>query len=589
MSADTPGDAGRAPTAEDSPLNFPDMPRLELDQLLLQLVDRAGEVMATQGRLRGLLRANQAVIGQLALPVVLRRIAEESRELVGARYAALGVLGAGGGLAEFVHSGMDDATVAEIGDLPQGKGILGAVIDEAAPIRLTHLGADPRSSGFPAGHPPMCSFLGVPIRIRDEVFGNLYLTDSVRGEFSEEDEELARSLAATAAVAIDNARLYRSATVRGEWMAATAAATRDILAGSGREPLQALARRALELADADLTLVSLPVDPARETLRIEYVVASDRARESVRRLRRRSFAVGGSLAGHVFSTAEPLRLSEPRARGGLEPDPVVDEIDAGPTVVVPLVGSAGVEGVLAVLRTTGRTAFGADDLDMIAGFASQAAVALELSDARAERERLTVLDERERIAADLHDHVIQRLFAAGLSVQAVAARLGPDADRLLTVVQDLDDTIAQIRTSIFSLARAPGEDGIRGRILDVVTDATEPLGFRPVLRFSGPAESLVGEDESVVDDVVAVLREALSNVVRHAHAAHVEVDLVVEQGPSGARLEVVVFDDGVGIEPAGRRSGLGNLRRRAERRGGEFALDPADGGGTVLRWTVPLR
>jgi transcriptional regulator with GAF, ATPase, and Fis domain len=207
------GQVAEGPARHDSgagpALTFPDLPRLELDQLLGQLIERAQEVIATQGRLRGLLHANQLIVGDLALPTVLRHIVEAARELVGARYVALGVISPDGGLAEFVHTGMPDDAVERIGHLPQGKGLLGALIEDPHPIRLRRITDDPRSTGFPPGHPPMSSFLGVPIRLRDEVFGNLYLSESTRGEFSAEDEDLMKALAATAAVAIENARLYR--------------------------------------------------------------------------------------------------------------------------------------------------------------------------------------------------------------------------------------------------------------------------------------------------------------------------------------------------------------------------------------------
>jgi GAF domain-containing protein len=193
-------------------------PRLELDQLLTQLIDHAQDVVAARDRLRGLLRANRLIIGDLALPVVLRRIAEGARDLVQARYAALGVLGPDGGLEQFIHVGVDEETVARIGHLPEGKGLLGALIDEPHPIRLANLADDPRSVGFPEGHPPMNSFLGVPIRIRDEVYGNLYLTEREGGPFTAEDEELVAALAATAASAIDNARLYAEAGRRQRWL-----------------------------------------------------------------------------------------------------------------------------------------------------------------------------------------------------------------------------------------------------------------------------------------------------------------------------------------------------------------------------------
>ncbi|GEL24270.1 histidine kinase [Pseudonocardia sulfidoxydans NBRC 16205] len=572
-------------------LTFPDLPRLELDQLLGQLVDRAGEVMAAQGRLRGLLQASQAIVGDLELPVVLRRIVESARTLLGARYAALGVLADAGGLAEFVHTGLDDETVARIGDLPAGRGLLGTVITGGAPIRLRHVADDPRSSGFPPGHPVMESFLGVPIRIREEVFGNLYLTESERGEFSAEDEELARALAATAAVAIDNARLFRAVTVRGEWMAATAAVTREMLDAPGAGPLRLIVERSRELAGADVAVLVRPDADRPDTLRVDIVDAAPGLGDVVDELRFRAYPMRGSVTGEVFTSATALRLIGPDELPGLGPALTAGRFDAGPMLVVPLVGPSRTEGVLTVVRGRGGPVFRDDDLQLVAGFANQAAVALELAEGRTERERLRMLDERERIAADLHDHVIQRLFGAGLSLQAVAARLGGDpqadaqAERLRGVVGDLDDTIARIRTTIFALQQPDDAHGLRVSVLRVVDEAAEVLGFGPALRFTGPADTLSGDDE-LVDDLVAVLREALTNVAKHAAAAHVEVDLVVD--PGAGLVELVVADDGRGPGEGGRRSGLANLQRRAERRGGTFALAPGPGGGSRLTWTAGI-
>ncbi len=249
-----------APTSERVELSFPDLPRLELDQLLGQLVDRANEVMATQGRLRGLLRAIQLIIGDLDLPTVLRHIAEAARDLVGARYAAIGVIAPDGHLAQFVHTGMPDETVDRIGHLPQGKGLLGALIDDPRPIRLRRIADDVRSTGFPPGHPPMASFVGVPIRVRDEIFGNLYLAESTKGEFTADDEELAKALAASAAAAIENARLYEAAQQRQDWLRATAAITHRLLSRDSGDPVQLIADTTREIADADLVTVVRPVD-----------------------------------------------------------------------------------------------------------------------------------------------------------------------------------------------------------------------------------------------------------------------------------------------------------------------------------------
>ena len=305
----------------------------------------------------------------------------------------------------------------------------------------------------------MASFLGVPIRIRDEVFGNLYLADSTRGQFSAEDEELATALAATAAAAIDNARLYQAARSRGEWLQATAAITRRLLSPDpadptdrvdAGDPLQLIAARSREIADADLVTLVRPAENGSD-LRVEVAVgagAEDLPGLPVPR--------HGSLSGRVFTTGQPLRLAHPRDEAGLA-SVASGALDVGPVLVVPLCGSTRVHGVLSLARIRGRPAFTPDDLELAAGFANQAAVAIELAAARVEQQRAAMLDERERIAADLHDHVIQRLFATGLSLQALASTLGPGraGHRILATIADLDATIAQIRTSIFALQQNP--------------------------------------------------------------------------------------------------------------------------------------
>jgi len=563
-----------------SKLTFPDLPRLELDQLLAQLVDRAQEVMATQGRLRGLLHAHQVITGGLSLPVVLLRIAEAARELVGARYAALGVLAPEGGLAEFVHTGMSDGLVAEIGHLPQGKGLLGALVDHPEPIRLARIADDPRSCGFPPGHPPMNSFLGVPIRIRDEVFGNLYLAESTRGAFSADDEELVGALAATAAAVIDNARLYEAARARGEWLQASAAITRRLLSTDvdDANTLRLIADHAREVARADVVTVQLPDDDTDDggSLCVEVAVGADAGGRCGRRT-----PLEGSLSGQVFTTGTPLRVTCLDERPPLG----APALDAGPVLLVPLLGSQTVHGVLTAARRHDRPSFTAEDLDLATGFANQAAVALELARARADQQRAALLDERERIAADLHDHVIQRLFASGLSLQALAATLGPGraTDRVLATVADLDATISQIRTAIFALQQVPQTPlrGLRARLLDVVDDVTPALGFDPTVRFSGLVDTL---PDAVADDLLAVLREALTNTARHADATSADVDLTA----SPDRVTLEVRDDGIGIGQTTRRSGLANLHHRADHHRGTLTLRSAGTSGTDLTWSVPL-
>ena len=573
-----------------SPLTFPDLPRLELDALLGQLVERAREVMATQGRLRGLLQATSAVSGTLVLATVLRRTVRAARELVGARYAALGVVDPGGGLIDFLHEGMPADAVERIGDLPQGKGLLGALVDDPTPIRLTRLGEDPRSAGFPPGHPPMTSFLGAPIHVRGELYGNLYLTDSVRpdGAFTAEDEQLLTALAATAGVAVGSARLYEQARARGEWLQASAAVTRQLLAPSAEDvdPLELIAARTLDIAGADLVVVLFP-DPADAAL-LRIAVSAGVA---AARLRGLSLPIEDSFSGRVFSTGRPGRLEQLSEGHGVAAL-VSGDAEVGSVLAVPLAGAGQVHGVLSVARLVGRPGFDPADVDMVASFANHAAVAVELADARRRQESAALLDDRERIAADLHDHVIQRLFGAGLGLQTVAAGLGSSsvperrrmADRVQTTIRDLDATIQQIRTTIFALQQgAPaGDAAVRPRLIDVIADVTAALGFQPGLRFSGLLEGVL--PDPVVDDLLLVLREALTNVARHAGAGAADVEISSLDG----RLTLRVSDDGRGIGATSRRSGLATLGRRAEAHGGSLTVAAGDPSGTELTWSVPL-
>ena len=555
----------------------PEVLRLELDELLTVLVERAQDLMGARDRLRGLLRANRAIVGDLALPHVLRRIIESARELVHARYAALGVLSPEGGLEQFIHVGIDDDLVPLIGHLPEGKGLLGALIDDPHPIRLAAITDDPRSVGFPEHHPPMRSFLGVPIRIRDEVYGNLYFTEREGGDFTAEDEELVLALAASAATAIDNARLYDEARRRQRWLEASTEITRQLLSTEGEAPLQVIARRLHEMAEADVVTVVLPT-PDEQHLMVE-IATGDRARE----LTAVTYPLEGTLSGVAIRAGRAVLVGDVRQERNYTVH-LSEVMTVGPMMAIPLLGSGGVRGALMVGRLHGRRRFNEADLDMATTFANHAAIALELSDARADQQRMVLLEDRDRIARDLHDHVIQRLFAAGLTVQSVASGLGNDrrAERLAQVVSDVDATIRQIRTSIFELrgSLGPQTGTLRNRLIDVSSELTDMLGFSPRMRFSGPLDAVV--PDNVEEDLLAVVREALTNVARHAHATLADVEVAA----TPTELSVDVIDDGVGIGDAQRRSGLANLRQRAERLGGELCTP--DHEGTHLRWTIPL-
>jgi len=550
--------------------------------MVAQLPEQGPEALAAQNRLRSLLRATEAIIGELSLPVVLRGIAESACRLVDAPYGALGVLAPDRqGLEEFIHVGVDDETAAKIGHLPFGKGLLGAlIVDDPHPIRLHDLTTDARSVGFPEHHPPMRGFLGVPILVRGEVFGNLYLADVGSREFTAEDEELVSALAATAGIAIANARLYDEAKQRQRWLQASTEMTRELLTGADSSHFAMVASEVRRLADADAVTVVLPGDGGQ----FEVVVAVGQGADELTGMR---YPREGTFAGHVLETSESLRVrdvGDPEEVAGRFVH-VAAAIPAGPLMALPMVGADGPRGVLMVTRLHGRHPFTAADADMSATFAGHASVALELAEARQAQQQMVVLEDRARIARDLHDHVIQQLFGAGLTLQATLSTVAPAATGSLEdVIDRLDDSIRQIRAAIFGLRPRTTVDGsLRDTVLETAREASRALGFRPEVRFEGPVELVA--DDGLVRDVVAVTREALSNVARHAHARSARVHLRADAD----ELCVIVEDDGTGMAELPRtRSGLSNLESRAHAHAGSLEIDTAPGRGTTLTWRTRL-
>jgi signal transduction histidine kinase len=561
------------------------LPQLRLDELLGELQARLQAVLATRDQMRGLLQAVVAISSGLDLESTLRRIVETAVGLVDATYGALGVIGEDGRLAEFIPVGLSSGEIERIHHWPEGHGLLGLPIDDPRPLRLASIAGHAASSGFPDGHPPMRSFLGVPLRIRDEVFGNLYLTNKRDGgEFTEDDEAVLVALGAAAAVAVENARLYEAARRQQRWIEASAEVTTRLLSGSAPgEVLADVTRRARELSGADLAVLAQPDEEGRR-LTITYADGDggDAARGLV-------LPAGQSLSGLVLATGEAVTSADfaaderasQAARGAMS--------QIGPAVLFPLGVPGNVRGVLTVGRRHGAAPFPQTQADVVASFAAQAGVALELAASRAEAERVSLYEDRDRIARDLHDLVIQRLYATGMSLEGTMPMITrPEvASRITNAVDAMDETIKDIRATIFALqARDADQPDLRGDIVALVEEMTPMLGFAPSLRLgaglAAPISSGLGEQ------VLAALREALSNAARHAGAS--EVDVTVDVDPDGI-LAVQVTDDGTGIPEATHRSGLRNLARRAEKLGGELRLQPAHPGapapGTRLEWRVP--
>ncbi|MET9410141.1 GAF domain-containing protein [Streptomyces sp. NPDC002935] len=538
-------------------------------------------------RVPRLLEAMRSVGSGLELHSTLDRICETAAELTDARYAAIGVVAESGeGLADFVQHGVDEGTARRIGRMPDGhKGLLGALIHDPGPVRLSNLTDDPRFCGFPAGHPPMHSFLGVPIRVQGEIFGNLYLTEKRgSGTFGDADLDMVRVLATEAGIAIGNARLYEAAKQRERWIDGSVAVTTALLAGGDAEDaLQVVAEQARRLSGSAAGIVLLPAEEGG----LEIVaVASDHPSKALGVV----LPPESELVAELFD-GEPVFVED----ATVDPRVLPDLARAyGPVMMLPLQSDGRVLGALVTPRTREGRPFTQTERTLAAQFASQAALALMMAETQRDRERLAVYEDRDRIARDLHDLVIQRLFATGMMLESAQRRSNvPEVQRGVgKAVDELDVTIQEIRTAIFALQQGPAEarSGLRTRVLREINMAAVPLGFRPGHRFTGPVDTLVGELTG--KNLIAALREALSNAFRHAGSSRIEVsvdaNVLLPDGRPGVRLSVA--DDGVGIPDGGRRSGLRNLKRRAESLGGASWYGPGigtDGGGTTVVWQVP--
>jgi signal transduction histidine kinase len=520
-------------------------------------------------RLDALMQAVVATASDLQLRDTLQRVLEAATRLVDAKYGALGVFDEGHELVEFIPYGMSAEQLAGVTHWPEGRGLIGLLAHDQRTVRIERMDDHPAAVGLPPGHPPMNGFLGVPVRVGDETFGNLYLTEKRTGAFTDEDERVVKMFAAAAGTAIRNARLYETVARREAWTRAGAEIDMASLVGASTDEILGLvARSARELSGAAAALVATPDDSSR--LRVRIIDVIDPTSSAVKK-------------GDEIPAESSLQLIvQSGASSIVSPDQVFLN---RPTLSVALRTSDRLLGVLSLADVPD---FQIDALvgELVQDFAARAAITLVLSEANATRRELAISLDRERIARDLHDFVIQRLFATGMVLDAISGRKDlPDKirDRVGRAVDDLDETVREIRQAIFNLTDTPDSQTVRSRASREVRAAADSLGFTPSLRFEGAVDASIVREHA--DTVIAALREALSNAARHANATAVQVRLSVH----GGRASLVVEDDGKGIGRTSRRSGLANLRARAELVGGSFETTSGpDGSGTRVELLLPI-
>jgi signal transduction histidine kinase len=545
--------------------------------------------------IRRLLDVGRALMTELDVAAVLDRVLQTARETTGARYAALGILNEKRSeLEQFLTSGIDEQTRRAIGDLPRGRGVLGELIAHPQPLRLEDVGEHPRSYGFPAGHPPMRSFLGVPILIRGEAWGNLYLTEKHEGEFSERDEEAAVILAEWAAIAIDNARSYEMSERRREEAEKAIRgleATRDVAVAIGGEialehVLELIVKRGraligarsvvIMLRDADELVVHASAGHASDTRGVRLPIAD-------------------STSGQVLLSREPERLTDVQARLRIAPS-AFGVSDARTALLVPMIHRGEAVGVLAAFdRGAEGDVFAEDDEQLLQTFAASAATAVALAQSvQSDRLRssLAAADaERRRWARELHDETLQSL--GGLRVLLSSALRGDDLQRthqaMRHAVEQIEHEIANLRAIITELRPAALDELGLGVAIDALLERhREQSGLAIDGELSLPGSSPDHErlDSDLETTVYRMVQEALTNVVKHAGAEHVRVAISAADG----ELRIDVQDDGVGFdtESVDRGFGLAGMQERAMLAGGTLRLDSGVGG-TVLKACLPLR
>lgn len=511
--------------------------------------------------------------------MLLQSIVDLAVDVTEARYGALGVLAPDGtDLSDFITSGLSQEQRDAIGELPHGRGILGVLIRDPAMLRLPEIGDDPRSVGFPPNHPPMHSFLGAPIRAHGRIFGNIYLAGKQGArEFTEDDEAAVLVLATQAGVAIANAQLYSELQQRERWLDSVREVATTLLAGdTAHTALQLVTRHARELGNADMATISVPEGDGLRIITADGAGAHDLLDLEVR--------LAGSLSAEVIRTEHTLVVAD-AGRSTLA-QPMVSVAGVGPMILVPLALRTSAAGVLALGRVAGRPGFGTADIPLLESFAEQASLALEYARALSEISRLGMIEDRERIARDLHDGVIQSLFAVGIGLQGTAAVVGDArlADRIQQFVTEIDRVIGDVRSYIFSLRPSVLSAGnLTNTVEQLAHEVEERTGVTVIAEVDVSLEAALADSSA---QIVHIIREALSNVGRHAGATTCRVSIL--RNASSAIIEV--DDDGRGFDVGSTRQGMGmgNLAERAEAIGGTLEVDSKPGSGTTVRVRVPL-
>lgn len=546
-------------------------------QLLQEFVERSDGLLRAQEHMLDLLGAVVVLAEGLDLEALLERTIKSACELVGARYGALGIIGTDRRLSHFITFGISEEDAAVIGPPPTGHGVLGEMIREPKPLRLHDLTQHPLAVGFPPGHPAMGTFLGIPVLVRGKVFGNLYLTEKLGGgDFSEEDEDLVVAFAAAAGLAIQNAQSFDDSNLRRRWMEAAMEASDEVKAHDAFDlgNLEMIAEKARRVSASTVAVVASVGADGHVSCRCSVGAPS---------LTRGQEITGATLLHKLLDAGAPVASADA--------DEIFDADVArklGPVLLAAMGTEEGGRNrrILLLARSVGDRQYSQADIESSAGFTSRLALALDLVEANRMREEYALFVDRDRIARDLHDLVIQKLFAVGLNIQSLRRNANdPDSEQRIDVATtELDGCIRQLRDTIYALQRRDGgKELLSGSVLRIVQDAAQASGFVPQIELDGPVDDGISDD--IREQLLSVLQESLSNAIKHSGSSQINIRLAVMENA----VVLTVRDKGRGFDGSGTHGGLKNMNDRARFLGGSFTVDSTPGQGTNVTWSVPAR